>query len=150
MTLIRSKSKRCESMSQLVGVNALLTVFLLTPVLPYSSEVQQPMLATAVLGKRPRTRWAALFDREQWRAGSLHPGGLAVRLAPLITARSHVSCPLGWSSFGSHCVAELSRTGSSAVPVAPWARRQRLPFGLGGPGRRTPGHTARTRQINTA
>jgi hypothetical protein len=41
----------------------------------YSSEVQQPMRATAVLGSHQHTRWAALFDREQGRAASLHPEG---------------------------------------------------------------------------
>jgi hypothetical protein len=70
-------------MSQLAGVNALLAMFLLTPVLPYSSEVRQPMLATAVLGKRPRTRWAAPSEREQGRAGSLHPDGLLRAACPL-------------------------------------------------------------------
>jgi hypothetical protein len=42
-------------------------------VVPYSSEVQQPMRATAVLDRRPHMRWAAPGDREQGRAGSLHP-----------------------------------------------------------------------------
>ena len=46
-------------------VNATLTVFLLTPAVPYSSEVQQPMHATAVLSSHPHTRHAAWFDREQ-------------------------------------------------------------------------------------
>jgi hypothetical protein len=41
----------------------------------YSSEVQQPMRATAVLGERPHTRWAAPVDREQERAAGLHPEG---------------------------------------------------------------------------
>ena len=58
-------------------VNATLTVFLSTPIVPYSSEVQQPMRATAVLGKQPNGHWAAPFEREQGRARSLHPGGLA-------------------------------------------------------------------------
>ena len=42
-------------------------------VVPYSSEVQQPMRATAVLDGRPHMRWAAQRDREQGRAGSLQP-----------------------------------------------------------------------------
>jgi len=41
----------------------------------YSSEVQQRMLATAVLGCHPHTHQAALFDHEQGRAHSLHPEG---------------------------------------------------------------------------
>jgi hypothetical protein len=44
-------------------------------VVPYSSEVQQPMHATAVLGCHPHTHWAALSNREQGRAASLHPEG---------------------------------------------------------------------------
>ncbi len=46
---------------------------MLVPIGPYSSEVQQPMRATAVLGGHPHTRWAAPVDREQARASSLHP-----------------------------------------------------------------------------
>jgi hypothetical protein len=41
----------------------------------YSSWVQQPMRATAILGRHLHTRQAALFDPEQERAGSLHPEG---------------------------------------------------------------------------
>jgi len=52
-----------------------LTVFLLVAAGPYSSEVQQPMRATAVLGSHQHTRWAAPFDRKQGRASSLHPDG---------------------------------------------------------------------------
>jgi hypothetical protein len=44
---------------------------------PYSSKAQQPMRATVVLSRQPHTRYAPLFDREQRRAGSLHPGGQA-------------------------------------------------------------------------
>jgi hypothetical protein len=44
-------------------------------VVPYSSEIQQPMRATAVLGCHPHMQWAAPFDREQGRAASLHPEG---------------------------------------------------------------------------
>ena len=56
-------------------VNATLTVFLVALAVPYSSEVQQPMRATAVLGGRPRMRLAGSVDREQGRASSLHPDG---------------------------------------------------------------------------
>ena len=59
-----------------ISVNDPLTVFLLAPVVAYSSEVQQPMRATAILSRHPHTHWPAPFDREQGRAGSLHPGGM--------------------------------------------------------------------------
>jgi hypothetical protein len=42
---------------------------------PYSSEPQQPMRATAVLGTYRHMHWAAPFDREQGRAGSSHQEG---------------------------------------------------------------------------
>jgi hypothetical protein len=58
-----------------ISVNCLLTVSLMAPVSLYSSEVQQPMRATAALGRRPHIWWAAPGDREQSRAGSLHPEG---------------------------------------------------------------------------
>jgi len=54
-------------------VNATLTVFLVALAVPYSSEVQQPMRATAVLGGRPHMRLAGSVDREQGCASSLHP-----------------------------------------------------------------------------
>ena len=44
-------------------------------VVPYSSEVQQPVRATAVLGCHPDTHQAAPFDREQTRASSFHSDG---------------------------------------------------------------------------
>jgi hypothetical protein len=50
-------------------VNWSLTVFLGAPIGPYDSEVQQPMHATAILGRQQHTRWAAPFDREQGHAG---------------------------------------------------------------------------------
>ena len=56
-------------------VNTVLTVFLRSPVVSYSTGIQQPMRATAVLGRRAHTRWAAPADHEQVRAGSLHPEG---------------------------------------------------------------------------
>ena len=48
---------------------------MLVSVTAYSSEIQQPVRATAALGKHPRTRQAGPSDREQRRAGSLHPDG---------------------------------------------------------------------------
>ena len=60
-------------------VNMTLTVFLLASVVPYSSEVQQPMRATAIVGRHPHARCAAPLDREQGRADSLHPAGLTAR-----------------------------------------------------------------------
>jgi hypothetical protein len=45
-------------------------------VVPYSCEIQQPIRATAVLGKRPHTHWAARLDREQGSARGMHPDGL--------------------------------------------------------------------------
>ncbi len=50
-------------------------MFLLAPIVPYSSAVQQPIRATAVLGERPQSHWAARLDREQGRAAGLHPEG---------------------------------------------------------------------------
>jgi hypothetical protein len=44
---------------------------------PYSTEIQQPMRTTAALPRHRHTYRAAPFDRDQGRAGSLHPGGLA-------------------------------------------------------------------------
>jgi len=44
-------------------------------VAPYSSKVQQPMRATAVLSRHPRRHYAAPFDHEQGHASSLHPDG---------------------------------------------------------------------------
>jgi hypothetical protein len=69
-------------------VNMILTVSLLASVVSYSSEVQQPMHATAVLGCHPRTHHAAPFDHDQGRAGSLHPDGL-IRAACPLRARRH-------------------------------------------------------------
>jgi hypothetical protein len=60
----------------------------------YSSQVQQPMRATAVLGERPHTRWAAPVDREQGRAAGLHPD------APHFPAAAQAMLPLD-------CAAEL-------------------------------------------
>jgi hypothetical protein len=47
------------------------------PVAAYSSEIQQPIRAAATLGRRQHPYLAAPLDRDQDRAGSLHPGGLA-------------------------------------------------------------------------
>jgi hypothetical protein len=51
----------------------------LVAVIPYSSWVQQPVRATAVLGRLPQPNYAALFDRKKGRAGSLHPGDHGIR-----------------------------------------------------------------------
>jgi hypothetical protein len=51
-------------------------------VAPYSSEVQQPIRATAVPGRHPCTHYAVPFDHEQGRAGSLHPDGAPLTLSP--------------------------------------------------------------------
>jgi hypothetical protein len=59
------------------------------------------MLATAVLGRHPRTRWPALRDREQERAGSLHPDGPAALAAQLPNHRNFRAvtrlCRIGYS-----------------------------------------------------
>jgi hypothetical protein len=60
---------------QVISVNVPLTVFLFAPVIPYSSEIQQPMQVTAILDSRPHPCQTAPFDREQSRASSLHPEG---------------------------------------------------------------------------
>src|SRR5947208_14458864 len=60
---------------------------MLAPVVPYNSEVQQPMRATTALGRhlrthwaaQSRTHWAAQSDSDQGRAGSSHSEGLDVR-----------------------------------------------------------------------
>jgi hypothetical protein len=41
----------------------------------YSSEVQQPLRATAIMASRLHTNQAAPLDPEQGRAGSLHTEG---------------------------------------------------------------------------
>jgi hypothetical protein len=43
-------------------------MFFLTPAVPYSSEVQQPRHATAILDERPQAHRAASYEREQDRA----------------------------------------------------------------------------------
>ncbi len=60
-------------------VNRPLTVLLLSPVGRYSSHVQQPMRAAAALDSAPHRRQARAFDRDQCRAGSLHPEVSQVR-----------------------------------------------------------------------
>ena len=69
---------------------------MLAPVVPYSSKVQQRIRATAVLGKRPHTHWAAPLDREQGRARSLHseglPAGVLSVLATMLNAVAS-ACP---------------------------------------------------------
>jgi hypothetical protein len=56
-----------------MDVNAALTVSLLALVVRYSSELQQPTHATAIMSGHPHTRQAGWLDSEQGRAGSLHP-----------------------------------------------------------------------------
>jgi len=63
-----------------------LTLFWLAGASPCSSEVQQPMRATAVLSRHPRTRYAASLDREQGRADSLHPDACIQPDNPRISA----------------------------------------------------------------
>lgn len=53
-------------------VNAALAVSMLGPVVPYSSEVQQPMRAMAILNGHLHMWRAAPLEREQGCAGSLH------------------------------------------------------------------------------
>ena len=48
-------------------------------VISYSSGVQQPGHATAVLSRHPRTRWPAPFNHEQDRASSYGSAGRASR-----------------------------------------------------------------------
>ena len=62
-------------------VTMILTVSLLASVVSYSSQVQQPMRATAVLSGRLHTRRTAPVEREQAPAGGLHPDGMAGRHA---------------------------------------------------------------------
>ena len=64
------------------NVNRSLIAFWLAAVIPYSSQVQQPMRATAVLSRHPHMHWTASFGREQGRAGSLHPDGAPLTLSP--------------------------------------------------------------------
>jgi len=71
------KSSEQLVMSQ-VDVNATLTVALLARVFPYSSWVQQPMRATAILDAHPNTHWTGQLDPDQDRAGSLHPDGASL------------------------------------------------------------------------
>ncbi len=56
-------------------VNWRLTLFRRPDAAPYSSEVQQPVRATAIMSLRPHTRNAVPLDREHGRADSLHPDG---------------------------------------------------------------------------
>ena len=63
-------SRRCHRAASRLAAAAL-----------YSSEIQQPMRTTATLGRRPHTHQAAPFDRDQGRAGSLHPRVRAERPA---------------------------------------------------------------------
>jgi hypothetical protein len=65
-----------ESATELIrgpDIHMVLTVLGLAATVPYSSWIQQPRRATAVIGKRPHVHWAAPLDREQGRTRSLHP-----------------------------------------------------------------------------
>ena len=53
-----------------INVNRPLIVLMLAAVIPYSSGVQQPGHATAVLSRHPHTRRPAPFNQEQDRASS--------------------------------------------------------------------------------
>ena len=55
----------------------------------YSSEVQQPIRATAVLDRRPHTHWAAQVDREEARATRRPPPGVRV----IVTSRPDPGLP---------------------------------------------------------
>ena len=62
-------------------VNWRLTLFRRPDAAPYSSEVQQPVRATAIMSVHPHTRNAAPLEREHGRSDSLHPDGLAALAA---------------------------------------------------------------------
>ena len=64
-----------------INVNRPLTVFLLAAVISYSSGVQQPGHATAVLSRHPHTRWPAPFIHEQDRASSYGSEGTSMPAA---------------------------------------------------------------------
>ena len=89
-------------------VNTTLTVFLLAPVVPYSSGVQQPMRATAIAGGHPHAHCAAQFAREQGRADSLHPDGLAA-LAAFWPPKDAQSCRL--LRTNEHCFGRSRSSG---------------------------------------
>jgi hypothetical protein len=63
------------SATEVTDVNGTLTVSLLASVVPYSSDIQQPVRATATMDGHQHTHQAAPFGRDQGRAGSLHPEG---------------------------------------------------------------------------
>lgn len=101
---------------------------------PYSSDVQQPVRTMAVLGKRPYTRQAAPFDREQDRAGSLHQQGVSSTLIAVKCTHEHsggmvhIEYFLGWrgnhsrdTQCHSHCVGDSDGWVSSATVVLPGA-----------------------------
>lgn len=58
-----------------ISVKHPLTVFVLAPVGPYSSQVQQPAHTTDILSSHRYTDWAAPMPSEQERADSSHRGG---------------------------------------------------------------------------
>jgi hypothetical protein len=63
----------------------------LVPVMLYSSHVQQPMRATAIMDSRQHTHQAAPLGHEQGRAHSLHPEGRCSvdRSGPMLMAENH-------------------------------------------------------------
>ena len=95
---------------------------MLALVVPYSSGVQQPVRATAVLSRRLHTRRAALVEREQARASSLH---LDAQRRPTITEQHHraviaraLDCrnePV-FRSRRRRCAAPLARRQRRALP----------------------------------
>src|SRR5215470_5411794 len=54
-------------------------------VVPYSSGVQQPVRATAILSEHPHTRWAAPVEREQAR------GSVGIQMLSLAPASHTVA-----------------------------------------------------------
>ena len=95
---------------------------MLALVVPYSSGVQQPVRATAVLSRRLHTRRAAPAGREQARASSLH---LDAQRRPTITEQHHraviaraLDCrnePV-FRSRRRRCAAPLARRQRRALP----------------------------------
>jgi hypothetical protein len=61
-------------------------VDVLVPLTLYSSEIQQPMRATAIMDGHQHTHQAAPFGREQGRAASLQPDGLAIAVHSTCTS----------------------------------------------------------------
>jgi hypothetical protein len=75
-----------ERVEQSGTVNYDLIVIRLAVVVSYSSRVQQPMRAMAIMNGHQRTLQAATFGREQGRADSLHPDGFTRAVPPTCTS----------------------------------------------------------------